>query len=93
MNILEKDGSVFFPVRVVLRTSKSEISGEHDGSLKVRISSAPVDGAANAELIRLLANQFGVPKRDVEIVSGETSKNKRIKIANLSKWSFEELIK
>ena len=51
---------------------------------------APVEGAANAELIKFLAKQFGVSKSDIEIVGGETSKNKRIKIANLSQSSFEE---
>ena len=93
MNIIEKDGTISFAIRVVPRASRSEIIGEHDGSLKVRICSPPVDGAANAELIRLFAKHFGVSKSDIEIVSGETSKNKRIKIANLSLSKFEELIK
>ena len=93
ITISEQNGGVAFGVRVIPRASKSEIIGEHDGALKVRISSAPVDGAANAELIRLFAKHFGVSKSDIEIVSGETSKNKRIKIANLSLSKFEELIK
>lgn len=93
MNLTEKDGAVVFDVRVVPRASKSEIVGEHDGALKVRIASPPVDGAANAELIRLLAKKFGVSKSDIEIVGGSTSKNKRIKIANLSQSKLEEVIK
>ena len=93
ITISEQNGGVLLGVRVIPRASKSEITGEHDGSLKVRISSAPVDGAANAELIRLFAKHFGVSKSDIEIVRGETSKNKRIKIANLSLSKFEELIK
>ena len=82
-----------FDVRVVPRSSRSEIVGEHDGALKVRIASPPIDGAANAELIKLLAKKFGVSKSDVEIVAGETSKSKRIKITNLSQLRFEERIK
>ena len=93
MNIVEKSGSIGFAIRVVPRASKSEIVGEYDGSLKVRISSAPVDGAANAELIRLFAKHFSVAKSDVEIVSGETSKNKKVRIANLSASKFQELIR
>ena len=93
MKLTEADGSVTFDVRVVPRSSRSEIVGEHNGALKVRISSPPVDGAANAELIKLLAKTFSVAKSDVEIVAGETSKSKRIKIANLSRSKFEELIK
>ena len=41
MNVVEKDGSISFAVRVVPRASKSEIAGEHDGSLKIRIASPP----------------------------------------------------
>ncbi len=93
MEFVEKDGSIAFAVRVVPRASRSEIIGEHDGALKVRISSAPVDGAANAELIRIFAKHFGVAKSDVSILTGETSKNKRIKIANVSVSKFRELIK
>ena len=72
---------------------KSEIVGEHDGALKGRIASPPVDGAANAELIKLFAKKFRVAKSDITIVSGETSKNKRIKIANLSQSEFDEVTK
>jgi len=93
IKLTEADGDLIFDVRVVPRSSRSGIVGEHDGALKVRIASPPVDGAANAELIKLLAKKFGVAKSDVEIISGETSKSKRIKIANLSQLRFEELIK
>lgn len=92
LNITEKDGAITFDVRVVPRASKSEIVGEHDGALKVRIASPPVDGAANSELIRLFAKKFGVSKSDISILSGESSKNKRIMIANLSQLSFDEVI-
>ena len=93
VEIEERNGCVTFNVRVIPRASKSEIVGEHDGDLKVRIASPPVDGAANAELIKLLAKRFRVSKSNVEIVRGQTSKNKRIKIANLSQSKFEEAMK
>jgi len=76
----EKDGDLIFAVRVVPRASKSEIVGEHGGELKIRIASPPVEGAANAELIKLLAEKFNVSKSAVEIVSGQTSKTKQVKI-------------
>jgi uncharacterized protein (TIGR00251 family) len=93
MNFTEKEGAILFDVRVVPRSSKSEIVGQHDGALKIRLASPPVDGAANAELIKLLAKSLGVAKNDIEILSGETSKNKRIKIANLSQSKFHEVLK
>ncbi len=77
-----KDESIIFNVRVIPRASKSEIAGEHDGALKVRISSPPVDVAANAELIKLLAKHFGVSKGNVKIIAGLTSKTKRVRIAS-----------
>lgn len=54
---------------------------------------SPVDRAANAEFIRFFAKHFGVARGDIEIARGETSKNKRIKIANVPILKFEELIK
>jgi uncharacterized protein len=84
INFTEKNGAIIFNVRVVPRASKSEIVGELGGALKVRIASPPVDGAANAELIKVLAKTFGVSKSEVEIISGQTSKLKQIKIANLT---------
>jgi len=92
IDITEKDGSVTFKVCVVPRSSKSEIVGEHYRSLKIRLTAPPVDGAANAELIKLLAKHFGVSKADIQIVGGEASKNKRIKIDNLSQSDFERSV-
>lgn len=55
-----------------------------DGALLVRLAAAPVDGAANAELIDLIARALDVPKRDVIIVSGERSRKKRVRIAGMN---------
>lgn len=74
-------GKLTFSVSVVVRASRSEIIGEHAGALRVRISAPPVEGAANAELIKLLAKVFSVARSDVEIKSGERSKSKIVSIA------------
>ena len=84
----EKDGAIVFSVRVVPRASKSEIVGEMDGALKIRIALPPVDGAANAELIKVLAKMFGISKTEIEIVGGQTSKTKQIRITNVSREIF-----
>ncbi len=76
----ETADGLIFKVRVVPRASKSEIVGELGGALKVKIAAPPVDGAANAELIKLLARVFDVSKAAVEIIGGQTSKSKQIKI-------------
>ena len=70
-------------VRVIPRSSKPGIAGIRDGALLVRLQSPPVEGAANAELIEVIAATFGVPKRDVAIVSGEHARLKRLAIAGI----------
>jgi len=92
MHLLEENGAVTFPVRLIPRSSKSEVVGEHDGALKIRISAPPVDGAANGELIRVLAKHFGVAKSSVEIVAGHTSKTKRIRINSVTAEKARKLI-
>ncbi len=93
MNIVEKHGSISFTVRVVPRASKSRIVGEHDGALKIQLVSPPVDGAANAELVKLLSKQFSVPKSDIEIISGQTSKTKMVRIAGITTADFNAVLK
>ena len=88
----EKDGEIIFTARVVPRASKSEIVGELDGALKVRVAAPPVDGAANAELIKFLAKTFSVSKSEVEILSGETSKTKQVKIFTSNFEHFKEIL-
>jgi len=71
-------------VRVQPRASKSGVAGEIDGALKVRLAAPPVDGAANEELIRLLAKLFNVPRQQITLVSGQTSKNKLVRVSGIS---------
>ncbi len=89
----EKDGMVTFSVRVIPWASKSEIVGEHDGAFKVRIASPPVDGAANAELIKLLAKLLGVAKTQVEIISGSASKTKQVRISGAAQTTITSILK
>ena len=69
---------VRFEVRVQPRASRSEIVGEQEGALRVRLAAPPVEGAANDALIELLADLLNIPKRDIRIVTGTTSKRKII---------------
>lgn len=67
-------------LRVVPRAGKSSIAGVRDGALLVRLAAAPVDGAANAELIAVLAGALHLPKRSIRIVSGDRSRTKRVHV-------------
>jgi hypothetical protein len=76
----------------VPRASRSEIVGEHDGALKVRIAAPPVEGAANRELQRLLAKIFKLPQNAVEIIAGTNSKRKVVRIHGGDTVKLEQLI-
>lgn len=84
IRLTEKNGCFVFNVRVLPKSSKSEIVGESSGALKIKLKSPPVDGAANEELIKLLAKQFGIAKSAIEIIGGHASKSKQILVANIS---------
>jgi uncharacterized protein (TIGR00251 family) len=70
-------------VRVKPRASKSRVLGMKGEELEVAVAAPPVDGAANAELVRTLAEHYGVAKRDVEIVSGEKGRLKIVRISGV----------
>jgi len=67
-------------VRVKPRAAKSRVLGPKDDVLEVAVAAPPVDGAANEELVRTLAEHYGVPKRAVEILSGETARIKVVRV-------------
>jgi len=93
IKLTAKDGGIVFAVRVQPRASRSGIVGELDGALKVRLAAPPVDGEANEELIRFLAKLFGVPRGQVSIPSGQTSKNKLIRIGGLTAEEGERILR
>jgi uncharacterized protein len=76
--------STIIDVRVIPRAGKSGIAGMRGDALLVRLHAAPVDGAANVELIEVLAEALGVPKRAVSIASGERSRQKRVRIEGVT---------
>ena len=67
-------------IRVQPRASSDGFAEEQGDRIKLRITAPPVDGKANRHLIAVLAKTFRVAKKDISIISGETGRNKRIKI-------------
>ena len=78
-----QDG-VLIAVRVIPRSGRSGIAGTRDGAVLVRLNAPPVDGAANAELIELIAEAIGVPKRVVSIATGVRSRSKTVHVSGVS---------
>jgi uncharacterized protein (TIGR00251 family) len=74
---------VVLAVRVIPRAGRSGLAGTRDDAVLVRVAAAPVEGAANDELVVVLAAAFGVPRRDVAVVSGERSRHKRVRVRGI----------
>ena len=77
-------GGILLDVRVIPRAAKAGIAGVRDGALLVRVTAPPVDGAANAELIGIIADALGVAQRAVSLTSGGHSRRKRLHVTSIS---------
>ena len=71
-------------VLVQPRASRSQIVALHDGRLKVQLAAPPVDGAANDALLDLFSKRIGVPRRDLTLVRGETSRRKTVLVRGIA---------
>ena len=76
-------GGVELSVLVQPRASRTKVVGEHDGRLKIALSAPPVDGEANAALIEFLSDELGTKKSAVELIEGDTSRRKRVRVAGV----------
>jgi uncharacterized protein len=91
LNCVEEKGGISFMVRVVPRASRSGFAGDHDGALRVRLAAPPVDGAANDELVALIAHALRIPKRAVEITHGHGSRSKRVRVVGTNRQAVMDL--
>jgi len=80
----EKSGDVIVDIHVVPNATQTQAQGLHDGALRVRLHAPPVDGKANAALLEFLRAKVShggtAPKPQVELISGDTSRAKRVRI-------------
>jgi uncharacterized protein (TIGR00251 family) len=89
MKLLEKDGAVRFEVRAKPRAKKSKLVGSRGDAIAIALAAPPVDGAANDELIRFLAQVLGIPRRSVELVRGESSREKLVAVTGVAAAEVE----
>lgn len=78
-----KDG-IIIQVKVIPRSSKKEIAGVEGNTIKIKLTAPPVEGAANEQLIELLSGTLGIKKGNIEIVKGDSSKYKTVKIKGVN---------
>ncbi|MFQ5449371.1 MAG: DUF167 domain-containing protein [Nitrospinaceae bacterium] len=82
-----KEG-IQFAATLQPRASRNEITGLHNDSLKIRLTSPPVDGAANRTCVKFLAKELGIRPSSIRIVSGLTSRRKTIRIEDMDEAGF-----
>jgi uncharacterized protein (TIGR00251 family) len=90
--IEERSGAVRISVHVQPRASRNEIAGIHGDAIKVRLTSPPVDGAANEALVIFLTERFAVPRHAITIVSGARSRAKVVEVAGLTAAELRKML-
>ena len=86
-----RDGALI-DILVQPRASKTEITGVHDGALRIRIAAPPVEGAANDAIIEFLSKRLKVRKSDIEIVSGASGRRKRVLVRGVEATVAREML-
>jgi hypothetical protein len=80
----ETPDGVLLTIRVIPRARKTQLAGIRDGALVVKVSTPPVEGAANDTLLAFLADQLHLPRRAVRLVGGDRSRQKRVAVAGVT---------
>lgn len=92
MHQLDGTGALLVWVHVQPGARRTELVGRHGDALKVRVAAPPVDGKANAAVAAVLADHFGVPRRDVELVAGATARRKRFRLVGVPADRVDALV-
>ncbi|MHB1044359.1 MAG: DUF167 domain-containing protein [Eubacteriales bacterium] len=93
LDIREEKNGVSFRLRVQPRSSRNRVAGVLDGALKVSLTAPPVDGEANAACREFLAGLLGVPRSHVSIVTGNTGRNKVVRVEGVTPEKVLDLLK
>ncbi len=92
INIKEVKDGIVISVKVQPNASKDMVVGEHADQLKIAVTVAPEKGKANKAVIKVLAKWLGVKNSDIQIISGETSRDKKVFIRNINEQDFNRVI-
>ncbi len=90
--VTEEEAGCTFRVRVLPRSRRDEIVGLHGDALKIRLAAPPVGGRANRALREFLAGRLGVSPSAVEILSGHSSRQKRVRVKGVSVGAIHALL-
>ena len=88
LQVRESASGLEIRLHVQPRAKRSEVSGIHNGALKLKVTAPPVDDAANRAIIEFFSDRLGIPKSSLRIISGLKSRDKTLQINGLSLQSF-----
>ena len=88
LRIREITGGIRLEVKVQPRSSRNQIAGEQNGMLKIKLTAPPVDGEANTALVDFIAQFLKIPRKNVNLIKGETSRNKLVEITGFTSDEF-----
>ena len=92
LNIREKKDSITIECRISPKSRKDSINNIHNGALSIALKAPPIENKANISLIKFLAKQLKIPKKNISLIKGSTSKNKVIEIQGISKDELESFL-
>jgi len=92
LNIQQVNNDAVFQVKIVASSSRTAVAGQLDGMLKIKVAAPPENGKANRAIVKFLAAELGVKKKQVVIASGLTSTIKQIHVSNTTTSEIEKLI-
>lgn len=93
IEVTESGSGIIIPIKVQPNASKERIVGEHDGQLKIAVAAPPEKGKANKAVIKLIAKKLNIKVSSISILSGETSRDKRLLIEGLNASALTQLLK
>ena len=92
LDVVTTNTGVILSIRTQPHANRNRIIGEYGGRLKLTVTPAPEKGKANKAVIELLANTFHISESSIHIISGESSRDKRIMIEGLTQETLKSLL-
>ena len=85
LSLTESAGGISFSIRATPRAKRNQVTGIVNGALKVSVTAPPEDGRANEAVIEVLADWLGIKRRQIEILSGASNRNKVVRVSGVTR--------